>query len=68
MALWVDPAKGDQGVAGALRVIPGDPMMSVMWLRMNADPDSLDQTSRHGRRPTRRNRNGSLQIVWPARA
>jgi hypothetical protein len=47
----VDPAKGDQGVTGALRVIPGAPMMSVMWLRMNAAPDSLDQTDRHGRMP-----------------
>ena len=43
--------KGDQGVTGALRQIPGDPMKSLVWLRMNALPDSLDQTVRHGRMP-----------------
>jgi cytochrome c553 len=35
----------------APRVAPGDPMMSVMWLRMNALPDSFDGTERHGRMP-----------------
>jgi len=29
---------------------------------------TASQTARHGRRPTRRNRNGSLQIVWAAPA
>ena len=47
----VMPEKGDQGVMDALRVIPGDPMKSVMWLRMNAQPDTLDQLERHGRMP-----------------
>jgi hypothetical protein len=47
----VDPAKGDQDVTGSKRVTPGDPMMSVMWLRMNSLPDSLDQLDHHGRMP-----------------
>ena len=47
----VNVDKGDQGVTGALRLTPGDPAKSVIWLRMNAFPDSLDQTVRHGRMP-----------------
>jgi uncharacterized repeat protein (TIGR03806 family) len=33
------PMKGDQGVTGALDLVPGQPMNSLMWLRMHtADP------------------------------
>ena len=35
------PTKGDQGVTGALDLVPGQPMNSIMWLRMHeADPTS----------------------------
>ncbi|HVW25882.1 MAG TPA: hypothetical protein VHC69_10955 [Polyangiaceae bacterium] len=35
----VTPMKGDMGVTGALDLVPGQPMQSVMWLRMHeADP------------------------------
>jgi uncharacterized repeat protein (TIGR03806 family) len=30
------PDKGDTGVIGALNLVPGDPKMSTMWLRMNS--------------------------------
>jgi hypothetical protein len=34
----IDPNKGDQGVTGSKRLVPGDPTKSVMLLRMQA-PD-----------------------------
>ena len=43
------PAKGEQGVAGALVITPGQPARSVMYLRMTAMPD--DMNGRHGRMP-----------------
>ena len=30
------PDKGDTGVIGALNLVPGDPKMSTLWLRMNS--------------------------------
>jgi hypothetical protein len=45
----VAPEKGDLGVMDALRLIPGDPMKSVMWLRMMAAPE--DMNGKHGRMP-----------------
>ena len=47
----VSPDKGDQGVPGAMRLFPGDPTRSVLWLRMDAPPDTLNQLARHGRMP-----------------
>jgi len=35
----VDPVKGDQGVAGAKVLVPGDPSKSILWLRVNASED-----------------------------
>ena len=32
----VVPDKGDTGVLGALNLIPGDPMKSTVWIRMNS--------------------------------
>jgi hypothetical protein len=44
-----DPQKSDLGVIGSKRLDPGNPMNSLMWLRMEAPPD--DANGRYGRMP-----------------
>jgi hypothetical protein len=44
------PGKGDLGVVGAHILTPGQPMDSVLWLRMNAPPGNA-QTGDLGRMP-----------------
>jgi cytochrome c553 len=43
-----DPQKSDLGVIGSKRLDPGNPMNSLMWLRMKAPPDGVDK---YGRMP-----------------
>jgi hypothetical protein len=46
----VMPSKGDQGVTGALLLTPEQPMSSVLWLRMDAQPGNA-MTGDLGRMP-----------------
>ena len=45
----VRPEKTDLGVTGARLIVPGNPDLSLTWLRMKAPPD--DANGRHGRMP-----------------